>query len=96
LNVPDLIRERLAPLAPESITVEDESALHAGHEGAKGGGGHYRLRIVSRAFSGKPLVARHRMIYQALGSLMRREIHMLAISAHAPGEAVTESIFKDH
>ncbi|HYC48174.1 MAG TPA: BolA family protein [Burkholderiales bacterium] len=95
MNVADLIREKLASLAPESLSVEDESALHAGHEGAKGGGGHYRVHIVSPAFAGKPLVARHRMIYDALGALMRREIHMLAISAYAPGEAVTDFTHKD-
>ena len=89
MSIADVIREKLATLAPESIAVEDESALHAGHEGAKSGGGHYRLRIVSSAFAGQPLQARHRMVYQALGPLMHREIHALAISAYAPGEANT-------
>ena len=69
--------------------VEDESALHAGHEGAKGGGGHYRVKIVSKRFSGQPLPARHRMIYAAVGGLMQREIHMLAIDARAPDEIHT-------
>ena len=82
----DTIRERLQALAPESLSVEDESAQHAGHEGAKGGGGHYRLRIVSPQFAGQPLQARHRMIYAALGPLMQKEIHMLAIDARAPDE----------
>ena len=86
MNVAELIRERLAALAPESISIEDESALHVGHAGAAGGGGHYRLRIVSSRFAGLSLPARHRMIYDALGTLMRREIHALAISAFAPGE----------
>jgi BolA protein len=86
LTTADQIRDRLSPLAPESIEVEDESALHAGHEGAKGGGGHYRLRLVSARFAGKPLQERHRMIYELLGPMMRREIHALAIHAHAPGE----------
>ena len=87
MNVTDLIREKLAALAPESISIEDESAKHAGHAGAAGGGGHYRLSIVSRQFTGKALPARHRMIYDALGPLMRREIHALSINAHAPDEA---------
>jgi BolA protein len=92
LNVPDLIREKLdAALAPESIAIEDESAQHVGHAGAAGGGGHYRLAIVSRHFAGQPLQARHRMIYDALGPLMRREIHALTIRAYAPGEAPTHS-----
>jgi BolA family transcriptional regulator, general stress-responsive regulator len=86
LTVADQIRDRLSALVPESIEIEDESALHAGHEGAKGGGGHYRLRLVSPRFTGQPLQARHRMIYELLGPLMRREIHALAIQAYAPGE----------
>ena len=95
MNVADTIREKLAPLGPESLSIDDESALHAGHEGAKGGGGHYRLRVVASAFAGKSLPARHRMIYDALGPLMKHEIHALAISAYAPGEAPTSSPDKD-
>jgi BolA protein len=86
LNVAEQIREKLSALAPESVTVEDESAQHAGHEGAKGGGGHYRLIVVSQRFAGQALQARHRMVYQALGPLMHKEIHALAISAYAPDE----------
>ena len=86
MSVSDLIREKLAALAPESIEVEDDSAQHAGHEGAKGGGGHYSVTLVSPQFAGKPLQARHRMVYAALGPLMHREIHALAIRAYAPDE----------
>ena len=92
MNVPDLIREKLdAALAPESILIEDESAKHIGHAGAAGGGGHYRVAIVSPRFAGQPLQARHRMIYDALGPLMRREIHALTIRAYTPDEAPTHS-----
>lgn len=80
------IEQRLAALEPESLEVFDESGKHVGHEGAKGGGGHYMLTIVSRKFSGQPAQARHRMIYAALGSLMQKEIHALAIKAYAPDE----------
>ena len=80
------IREKLAALEPESLDVEDESGKHAGHEGARGGGGHYRLLIVSRRFSGLSIQSRHRMVYDALGSMMQREIHALAIKAYAPEE----------
>lgn len=80
------IEQRLAALEPESLEVFDESGKHIGHEGAKGGGGHYMLTIVSRKFSGQPAQARHRMIYAALGSLMQKEIHALAIKAYAPDE----------
>ena len=86
MTVSELIREKLAALAPESIDVEDDSAQHAGHEGAKGGGGHYSVTLVSPQFAGKPLQARHRMVYAALGPLMHREIHALAIRAYAPDE----------
>jgi BolA family transcriptional regulator, general stress-responsive regulator len=85
-TVPGLIRDRLAALAPESLEVLDESVEHAGHEGARGGGGHYRVVIVSPQFAGKPAQARHRLIYQALGPMMHKEIHALAITAYAPGE----------
>ena len=86
MSVEELIREKLAALAPESVSIEDESARHAGHEGAKGGGGHYRLVVVSPRFAGQPLQARHRMVYDALGPLMRKEIHALALAVYAPGE----------
>jgi BolA protein len=86
LTVTQLIREKLETLEPQAISIEDESAQHAGHEGAKGGGGHYRIVVVSPRFAGKPAQARHRMIYQALGALMHREIHALAIQAYAPDE----------
>lgn len=80
------IQEKLAALAPESLEILDESGKHIGHEGAKGGGGHYQLIIVSRQFSGKPIQLRHRMIYAALGTMMKKEIHALAIKAYAPDE----------
>lgn len=85
-NVAAMIRDRLTVLAPESLELLDESGQHVGHEGARGGGGHYQLIIVSAAFSGQPLQARHRMVYQALGPLMQREIHALAIKAYTPQE----------
>ena len=86
MTVADSIRERLGVLAPQSLEIEDESAKHVGHEGAKGGGGHYRLVIVSPRFAGQRLPARHRMVYEALGPLMQKDIHALAIQAYAPGE----------
>ncbi|MBM3358480.1 MAG: BolA family transcriptional regulator [Betaproteobacteria bacterium] len=80
------IEEKLAALSPESVEIIDESSKHVGHEGARSGGGHYQLIIVSGAFSGQPLQARHRMVYEALGPMMHRDIHALAIKAYAPGE----------
>ena len=80
------MRERLAALDPHALDIVDESARHAGHEGAKGGGGHYQVVIVSPRFAGAPRQARHRMVYQALGDMMQQDIHALAIQAYAPDE----------
>ncbi|MDK2123780.1 BolA family protein [Parachitinimonas caeni] len=82
----ELIRERLAVLSPQTLEIRDDSAQHAGHAGAAGGGGHYWLTIVSEQFAGKPAIARHRMIYSALGELMRGPIHALSIQAFTPEE----------
>ena len=80
------MRARLAALEPESLQILDQSAAHAGHAGAQSGGGHYQLTIVARAFEGKPLLARHRLIYQALNDMMRGEIHALSIDAFSPDQ----------
>lgn len=79
------IRRQLAPLAPESLDIVDESSKHAGHEGAKGGG-HYQMTIVSTQFRGKSTMARHRMVYAALSGMMHKEIHALSIKAYTPEE----------
>ncbi|HTD91529.1 MAG TPA: BolA family protein [Burkholderiales bacterium] len=80
------MQERLAVLTPESIDIMDESGHHIGHEGAKGGGGHYQLVLVSARFRGLALPARHRMVYDALGPMMHQAIHALSIKAYAPEE----------
>ncbi|MBI5041113.1 MAG: BolA family transcriptional regulator [Gammaproteobacteria bacterium] len=83
-----MIRQRLtAALAPTELEIQDDSAKHAGHAGARSGGGHYNVRIVTREFSGKSLVQRHRMVYDALGDAMHEEIHALSIQAKTPDEA---------
>jgi BolA protein len=86
MTIADTIRNRLSALAPESIELLDESGQHIGHEGAKGGGGHYQFIIVATAFANQTLQSRHRMVYNALGGLMHKEIHALAIKAYAPDE----------
>ncbi len=86
MNIAQAIEHKLAALQPKRLELTDDSALHAGHEGAKGGG-HFSLTIVSPQFSGKNTVARHRMIYAALGAMMQQQIHALAIRAYAPGES---------
>ena len=86
MNTIEKIRTRLTQLSPTQLDIEDDSARHAGHEGARGGGGHYFLTIVSPLFWEKPTVARHRMIYDALGEMMKTEIHALSIKAFSPEE----------
>lgn len=86
MSVADAIRASLAALEPLAVEIIDDSAKHAGHAGARGGGGHYRLRVVSPRFAGRRTMERHRMVYDALGPLMRREIHALSIDAKAPEE----------
>lgn len=85
-DIEALFREQLAGLKPIRLAVIDDSALHAGHAGARNGGGHYRLLIVAEAFAGQTTVKRHRMVFGALGELMRSKIHALSIQAMTPDE----------
>ena len=91
MSIEELIRERLSRLAPDALEVFDDSQEHAGHAGAKDGGGHFQLVIVSRNFAGKNAVARHRLVYEALGDLMPKQIHALAIRAYTPEEEMGTS-----
>lgn len=87
MNVAAEIRSRLAALEPVQLELEDQSEQHRGHAGYQAGGNtHWRLSIVSPRFAGQPVVARHRMVYEALGNLMQNPIHALAITARAPEE----------
>ena len=82
-----MIRSRLNDaLNPVSVEVIDESHKHAGHEGAKSGGGHFIVNIVADSFRDKSLIQRHRMVYDALGDAMKTEIHALSINARTPDE----------
>jgi BolA protein len=88
MRTQDLITEKLSKaLAPESLSVVDESHLHAGHAGHRPGGEtHYRVYIVSEAFRGKSRLDRHRMINATLSAELAGGVHALAIHAAAPGE----------
>ncbi|TAA40468.1 BolA family transcriptional regulator [Pseudoxanthomonas winnipegensis] len=82
------IRQALdAGLAPTVLELEDESHRHAGHAGARDGRGHFKVRVVSEAFAGKLPLARHRLVYAALGPMMQTDIHAMSIVAQTPGEA---------
>ena len=70
--------------SPQVLVIEDQSHQHAGHAGAAGGLGHFRVQIVAEAFRGLAPVARHRLVYDAVGELMRSDIHALTIEAHPP------------
>jgi BolA protein len=79
-----MIRERLdGALAPDALEVIDESHLHVGHAGARDGRGHFRVRIRSPRFDGRARLARHRLVFDALGEMMETDIHALAIEAEA-------------
>jgi BolA protein len=84
------MRQRLQALQPVELRIDDDSALHAGHEGAKSGGGHYRLYLVSPRFEGLSRQARHRLVYDALGQMMQREVHALSMVLKTPQEAGVE------
>ena len=86
MNTIDDMRQRLTVLLPQSIEILDDSARHIGHEGAKSGGGHYTLLIISARFHGLSLPARHRMVYDALSPMMGKAIHALSIKAQSPEE----------
>jgi BolA protein len=72
-------------LLPQELAIRDDSAAHAGHSSA-GGGGHYRMRIVASRFSGMKTIERHRLVYRVLNSMMKSEVHALALETLTPEE----------
>lgn len=86
----EMIHQRLTEaLAPDHLTIIDESHKHAGHAGAQSGGGHFAVTLVAVAFTGQGLLTRHRMVYDALGPAMHTDIHALSIRAFTPDEFTT-------
>ena len=81
------MRTALEALAPASLEIVDEGHKHVGHEGARDGRGHFALDIVSDQFAGLAPLARHRRIYEALGTMMQSDIHALTIRARTTAEA---------
>jgi len=84
--LPGQIRACLQDLQPLELEIEDQSAAHAGHAGARAGA-HLRLHLVSAAFAGQPRVQRHRMVYDRLAALLQGRIHALTMTLLAPGES---------
>ncbi len=93
MTTTDTIRQKLTTeLSPTLLEIIDNSADHAGHAGAKKGGGHYYITLVSELFEDKSLVQRHQMVYAVLVDLMKEQIHALGINALTPLEHKTGSL----
>ena len=88
MNRVERIHELLTlELSPVSLTIDDESALHAGHAGAASGGGPYRIRMISERCDGLGKLGRHRLVYDCLREMMQKDIHALAMTLLTPAEA---------
>ncbi|MDX1574068.1 MAG: BolA family protein [Methylophaga sp.] len=85
MNTQDELNKRLQTLAPTKLEIIDESHLHAGHAGNTGGG-HFNVLIVSEQFAGLLPLKRHRLVFDAVGDLMQKQIHALSIQAKTPAE----------
>ena len=92
MSVSDTIREKLvAGFAPKELVVEDDSAKHAGHSGARPGGEtHFSVRIVADAFEGLSRVERQRRVYAALASELKQQVHALSLTTLTPAEVWQE------
>ncbi len=87
MNLDQVIRERLSPLAPTAVELADDSADHAGHaEAMRHGGGHFSLTVVSEAFMGQSRVRRHQSVYALLSDLIPGQIHALQLRTLTPDE----------
>jgi BolA protein len=86
-RIESILKQDFEPL---HLVLTDDSARHAGHAGARDGGGHFHVLIVSSRFEGQALVARHRLVNQALGEMIGAEIHALGLRTLAPAEWSSE------
>jgi len=91
VSATDIEARLRAALQPLALQVDDDSHLHAGHAGAREGR-HFTVRLTCADFAGRPRVARHRLVYDALAALIPQGIHALAIVARAPGEPDSSSL----
>ena len=87
--ISEMIRTKLeAAFQPTRLEVDDDSARHAGHAGARvGGESHFNVTIEAQAFAGAAKVARQRMVYHALSAELAGPVHALSVKALAPGES---------
>ena len=87
MNIEQIIRERLAPLAPSALELADDSGDHAGHpEALRHGGGHFSLTVVSESFKGQTRITRHQAVYALLADLIPGRIHALQLRTLTPDE----------
>ena len=88
----DMLRERIsAALQPTALVIEDESDQHVGHAEARSGRGHFHVKIISNIFTDLRPLQRHRLVYDAIGELMKTEVHAVSIDARTPEESGTNS-----
>lgn len=92
MTMAQILHEKLtAAFAPKELTVDDESARHAGHSGSRPGGEtHFNVRIVTEAFTGLSRVERQRRVYAALAEELRGSVHALSLTTLTPAEAWQE------
>ena len=97
MSITSRLREKLMlTLRPTRLDVVNESELHAGHRNSPGTGeSHFRVLVVSEAFSGKSRVERHRLVNEALKDELAGGIHALALSTVAPGEPIPKGFAAD-
>ena len=95
MRVANEIQARLARLQPQRLELVDDSSRHAGHAGARPEGeSHFRLLIVADAFSGRSRIERQRMVYDALGDLLRTDVHALSMTALSPAEDAVRGVHR--
>jgi BolA protein len=85
----ELLLDRLQQLNATELQLEDESHLHAGHAGNKGGASHFRATIVATCFENQPMLAQHRLVYDLVRDLIPFPIHALALKTRAPTKGNT-------
>jgi BolA protein len=91
LHVAKLLERRLRDaLSPSDLRITDFSAAHAGHAGARPEGeSHFQVDIVATRFAGRSRLERQRLVHEAVGDLLHREIHAVTIRASTPEEAAS-------
>lgn len=85
----DMREAVIVALEPERLDIINESHMHEGHASSPGTGeSHFRMLVVSKAFSGRSRIERHRMVNSVLAGFLANRVHALAIKAYAPGEPI--------